>query len=212
MKGTQLLSDALAKLNPLPKVLISASGVGFYGNQGEHTVDESSAPGEGFLAAVSQQWEESTHAASNAGIRVATIRLGIVLSPKGGALKKMLLPFKLGFGGAIGNGRQYMSWVCIDDVVAAIQHILANESVSGPINLTSPYPVTNDQFTVTLGRLLKRPTLAWMPAGVARLIFGEMADELLLASTRTRPQKLTTSGYTFQYPTLEGALKHLFET
>lgn len=211
VKGTQLLAEALAKSQSRPKVLLSASAVGFYGDREDQVLDESSSAGWGFMSRVCQKWEEAAQKASKAGIRVATIRLGMVLSLKGGALKKMLLPFKLGLGGPIGLGEQYMSWIGIDDVLAAIQHLLDDESLSGPVNLTSPEPVTNDEFSATLARVLHRPTLGWMPAFLARRLYGEMADELLLADIRVQPQKLMESGYEFQSPDLEGALKHLFE-
>lgn len=210
VRGTRLLSETLAGLASLPKVLISASGSGIYGDRGDRLVDESCEAGTGFLPDVAQQWEAATRPAAEAGIRVVLLRFGIVLSRAGGALQRMLLPFKLGLGGIIGTGRQYMSWVCIDDVVAATHHILVNESLDGPVKLTTPYPVTNAELTKILGHVLHRPTIAWMPACAARLVLGEMADEILLVSTRAVPRKLTAAGYKFRYPTLEGALTHLF--
>ncbi len=207
--GTRLITEFFAKSDPKPKVVITASGVGFYGDCGEDMVDEKSGRGKGFLAEVAEQWEEAALPASDAGIRLVNIRLGMVLSLSGGALKEMILPYKLGLAGIIGNGKQYMSWISIDDVVEIIQFIMNNQSIRGPVNLVSPNPVTNYQFTVTLGAVLHRPTIFRMPALVARLAFGEMAKELLLSSTRAVPEKLTGSGYRFRYPSLREALEHL---
>jgi len=209
VKGTHLLAETLAKLDHKPSVLLSASAVGFYGNRGAASLDESSSAGSGFLAEVSRQWEESTGPAA-ADIRVVKLRFGMVLSPVGGALKQMLPPFKMGVGGAIGNGRQYWSWIALDDVVGVIHHLMASESIQGPVNVASPNPITNCQFTKTLGRVLRRPTIVPVPAFAIRLLFGEMADELLLASARAEPKKLVASGYQFLHPHLEGALRQLF--
>lgn len=207
--ATRLLAGELAKRDPKPRVIVSASAIGYYGDRGEASVDESSESGDGFLADVCRQWEQAMTVAVEAGIRVVFVRFGVVLSAAGGALKKMLLPFKLGIGGVVGNGRQYMSWVAIDDAVGAIQHILANETVTGPVNVVAPNPVTNRQFTKILGAVLRRPTLLPMPGFAARMAFGPMADELLLASTRVEPAQLEKSGYVFQYPQVEEALRHL---
>jgi uncharacterized protein (TIGR01777 family) len=209
VKGTQLLCSALARLDRPPKVLASASAIGYYGSRGDEIVDEESGPGSGFLADVCREWEAATAPAADKGIRVVLLRTGVVLSPRGSALAKMLFPFRMGVGGKIGSGRQYMSWIALDDVVGAIQHVLATESVRGPVNLVAPYPVTNYVFTKTLGRVLWRPTLFPMPAFAARLAFGEMANELLLASTRVEPSRLKTTAYSFRFPVLEGALRHL---
>ncbi len=208
--GTKLIAEFLAKLEHKPKVFISGSAIGFYGSRGEEEVDENSKPGEGFLPDVSKEWDEAAKPAHNAGIRVVNIRTGVVLSLSGGALKKMLFPFKMGMGGVVGNGKQYMSWVSIDDEVEMIQFAMTNDSISGPVNLVSPNPVSNYQFTKTLGRALRRPTMFPMPAFMARLMFGEMADDLLLASTRVIPRKLINAGYKFQHSTLENALQFLF--
>ena len=208
VKGTQLLSEFFAATEHKPNVIVSASAVGYYGNRGEERVDEDSEPGKGFLADVCRQWEEATASAVDAGIRVANLRLGLILSTGGGALKKMLLPFRIGLGGVIGSGKQYMSWVSIDDVTGMIQHIIANEAVRGPVNLVSPNPVSNREFTKTLGQVLNRPTIFPMPAFAARIAFGEMADELLLSSTRVIPKKLMDSGYEFRHPELGGAFEH----
>ena len=209
VRGTRLLAEFFAKSTGRPRVIVSASGVGAYGDRGEDIVDESSTFGKGFLADVAKQWEVSTGPATKAGIRVVNIRLGVVLSALGGTLKKMLLPFKMGLGGAIGNGKQYMSWVSIDDVTEMIQHVMANDAIQGPVNLVSPTPVSHHEFAKTLGRALHRPTVFHMPAFVARLAFGEMAEELLLSSTRAMPGKLIETGYPFRHADLEEAFRHL---
>jgi len=209
VQGTRLLSETLAKLKAPPKVLVSASAIGFYGDRGDDVLDEESESGSGFLAEVCQEWEEACAAAGNASIRVVNLRTGVVLSAAGGALAKMLLPFKMGVGGVVGSGSQYMSWIAIDDLVGAIHHALVTESLNGPVNVVAPNPATNREFTKTLGRVLKRPTIFPMPAFAARLAFGEMADELLLASTRVEPAKLNSSDFQFQLTQLEGALRHV---
>lgn len=209
IKGTKLLCTALAKLQQRPKVLVSASAIGYYGDRGAEVLTESSPPGTGFLPDVCQEWEEATSPAAQAGMRVVLARLGVVLSPKGGALAQMLLPFKLGAGGILGNGQQYFSWIGLDDVIGGLHHALANETVHGPMNLVAPRAVTNREFTKTLGKVLVRPTIFPVPAFAARLAFGEMADALLLASARVEPKQLLATGYPFKYPELEGALRHL---
>lgn len=208
-RGTGLLSQILGGLSRPPKVLVSASAIGFYGDRGEEVLTEESPAGSGFLAEVCQAWESSCSPAVARGIRVANLRFGVVLSPKGGALKKMLLPFKLGLGGKIGSGRQWWSWIGLSDVVGAVRHVLSTDSISGPINVTAPTPVTNDAFTKELGRALHRPTLLPMPAFAAKLALGEMAEALLLASARVEPKKLLASGYVFQTPTLSAAFDAL---
>ena len=195
--GTLLLAERLAGLERPPRVLVSASAVGFYGDRGDEELTEESPAGSGFLSEVCREWEAATEAAAGKGIRVVHARLGVVLSQDGGALAKMLTPFKLGAGGIVGNGRQYMSWITLDDTAAALAHLLATETVSGPVNLVAPAPVTNREFTKTLGRVLRRPTLFPLPGFVARVVFGEMADALLLASTRVKPVNLLGSGYVF---------------
>jgi uncharacterized protein (TIGR01777 family) len=209
VKGTRLLSDTLARLETPPKVLVCASAIGYYGDRGEEVLTEESAAGSGFLAEVCRAWEGAAEPARQKGIRVVHLRFGVVLSPAGGALAKMLPPFRLGLGGPLGHGRQYMSWIAIDDAVGAIQHALNVAALQGPTNAVAPSPVTNQQFTKTLGKVLGRPTLFPMPAFAARLMFGEMADELLLASARVQPTKLLSTGYAFRYPDLEAALRHL---
>jgi uncharacterized protein (TIGR01777 family) len=210
VKGTHLISDALARLERKPRVFICASAIGYYGNRGADVMIEQSAPDTDFLAKVCEQWEASCQAARDAGIPVTNIRIGVVLSPDGGALAKMLTPFKLGAGGKVGSGAQYMSWIALDDLVDAIVYLLArDEPVVGPVNVVAPNPATNLGFTKTLGRVLGRPTIFPMPAFAARLAFGEMADALLLSSTRVVPQALISSGFKFQYPELEPALRHL---
>ena len=203
--GTRLLSEALAGLEKKPQVLVSASAIGYYGDRGDEALRADSEPGSGFLADVCQAWEEATTPARDAGIRVVLLRTGVVLSPKGGALAKMLTPFKLGVGGVVGSGEQYMSWIEIDDLVGMILHALAEESVAGPVNAVAPNPVTNHEFTKTLGRVLGRPTVFPLPAFAAKLAMGEMAEELLLSSARVE----TATSYEFRYPELEPALRHL---
>jgi uncharacterized protein (TIGR01777 family) len=209
IKGTELLCSTLARLARPPKVLVSASAVGYYGDRGAESLREESPPGSGFLAEVSRQWEAATEATARMEIRVALPRFGVVLSPAGGALAKMLPPFRMGAGGKLGSGKQYMSWVALDDAVGAIHQMLSDGALRGPVNVVAPNPVTNLEFTKTLGRVLSRPTVASVPSFAARLVFGEMADALLLASTRVEPAKLQNAGYRFRYPELEGALRHL---
>ncbi len=210
-QGTTLLSETLAQLDRKPAVFACASAIGFYGNRGNEQLTESSPPGDGFLPEVCLQWEHACQAARDAGIRVANLRIGVVLSPDGGALSSMLTPFKLGMGGRIGNGHQHFSWISLSDVVQAIPFILANDALDGPINLVAPHAVTNRDFTKALGKVLRRPTISPMPAFAARLLFGEMADSLLLASTHVLPQKLTEAGFDFQHSNLEPALRGLLK-
>ena len=207
--GTRQLAVALAALPQPPKTLIAASAIGFYGDRGEERLDEAAAPGADFLADVCQQWEAAAAPARDAGMRVVHLRIGIVLTPAGGALQRMLPPFRMGAGGVIGSGRQYMSWVALDDVLGGILHALRADSLTGPVNLAAPHPVTNAEFTKTLGRVLRRPTFLPLPAFGARLAFGEMADALLLSSARVEPARLRADGFEFDYPDLEAALRHL---
>jgi uncharacterized protein len=207
VKSTQLVSDALAKLERPPPALIVASAVGYYGDRGEEPLTEESAPGSGFLADVVKQWEAASEPAERAGIRVVRTRFGIVLSAAGGALKTMLPPFRLGVGGKLGSGRQYMSWVGIDDVVGAIHLALTDERLSGPVNVVAPEAVTNEEFTRTLGRVLRRPTVLAVPAPALRLALGEFANETL-GGARVLPAKLEAAGYEFRDPRLEAALRH----
>jgi len=209
VKGTRVLSDLMGRRSPPPKVLVCASAIGYYGDRGDEILREESASGSGFLPEVCREWEAACQPAAEKGIRVVNLRIGVVLSPLGGALAKMLTPFKLGAGGVIGSGRQYMSWVAVDDVVSTIHFALTHDSLRGPVNSVAPNAVTNRDFIQTLGRVLSRPTLIPMPAFVARLAFGEMAEALLLASTRVEPARLLESGFTFRYPDLESALRYL---
>jgi uncharacterized protein (TIGR01777 family) len=209
LRGTRLISETIAKLASKPRTFVCASAIGYYGNRGDETLTESAAPGDDFLAEVCREWEAACQPARDAGIRVVNLRIGVVLSAEGGALKKMLTPFKLGLGGKIGSGRQWMSWIAPDDLSSILQFALANESLSSPANAVTPNPVTNVEFTKTLGRILGRPTVFPMPAFAAKLAFGEMADALLLSSTRVVPQTLTQAGYQFKYAELEPALRHL---
>jgi hypothetical protein len=211
VKGTRVISETIASLDRKPRVFACSSAIGYYGDRGDAVLDESSAPGEGFLPDVCIAWEQSCDAARNAGIRTVCMRTGVVLSTEGGALKSMLLPFKLGAGGVIGNGKQYFSWIELDDIVSAMQFILTNDSLTGPVNLVGPNPVTNREYTKTLGKVLGRPTILPMPAFAARLALGEMADELLLASTRVVPRELERTGFRFAYPQLEPALRHVLQ-
>jgi uncharacterized protein (TIGR01777 family) len=208
-KGTQLLAEALAGLRERPKVLVSASAVGYYGDRGDESLREESASGSGFLADVCRQWEAAAAPAAQSGIRVVHPRFAMILSTAGGALQRLLLPFRLGLGGRLGSGKQFMSWVALDDVVGAICHALTHDDLQGPVNVVSPTPVRNDEFTKTLGRVLRRPTVFPLPAFAARLAFGQMADELLLTSQRVEPAKLIAGGYQFAFPDLEDALRHL---
>ncbi len=209
VQGTRLLCETLAQLDQPPKVVVCASAIGYYGDRGDQWLREQSTAGTDFLADVCQAWEAATEPAHTRGIRVVKLRFGVILSPAGGALAAMLLPFQAGAGGVIGSGRQYMSWVALDDVVGAIYHALMTETLDGPVNVVSPQPVTNREYTQTLGRVLRRPTLVPLPDFAARLAFGEMADALFLASARVEPTRLIESGYAFNYPELEPALRHL---
>lgn len=209
VRGTWIICEALRQVVRPPKSFVCASAIGYYGNRGERLLLEESRAGEDFLARVCVDWEAAAAPAAQRGIRVASLRLGMVLSASGGALGQMLPPFRLGLGGVLGGGAQYMSWITLDDVVGAIAHVLTTESLHGPVNLVAPEPVSNRDFTKTLGRVLRRPTRFAVPAFAARLLFGEMADALLLASTRVQPGKLNASGYTFRYPELDGALRHV---
>jgi uncharacterized protein (TIGR01777 family) len=209
VQGTRVLCEALAQLVEPPKVLVSASAIGYYGSRGDRVMREESRPGTDFLAQVCQDWEAATKPAVERGIRVVNLRIGVVMAREGGALHKMLTPFKLGAGGVMGSGEQYVSWVALDDLTSIVLYALTHESLAGPVNAVAPHPVTNHDLTKTLGRVLKRPTKAWMPTPVVKALFGEMGDALLLSSTRVEPARLQASGYTFRYPELEGALRHI---
>ena len=207
VQTTQLLATRLAGLAAPPRVLICASAIGIYGNRRDEELDEESDTGAGFLAELGRAWEGASAGAAEAGIRVVQARLGLVLSRRGGALAKMLLPFRLGVGGKIGDGRQYVSWISLEDAVAALSYAVENDALRGPVNFTSPQPVTNAELTRTLGRVLRRPTLLPLPAFVAKVLLGELAEEGLLASQRVRPKRLLESGFEFAYPELERALR-----
>lgn len=207
--GTGTLAKAVASMPVRPQVFVCASAIGFYGDRGDEVLDETSPAGRGFLPEVCREWEAACQPARDRGIRTVNMRIGVVLTPKGGALQKMLLPFKLGGGGVMGSGKQYWSWIALDDLIGAIYHALTRESVVGPVNATTPSPVTNREFTKTLGHVLHRPTIFPMPAFAARLALGEMADDLLLASARVVPRVLERTNYEFRFPQLEGAFRHL---
>ena len=209
VEGTRLLATALACVARPPKVLVTASGVNYYGDRADETLDEESGPGRGFLADVCRGWEAAAAPAANGGIRVVTLRMGMVLAAKGGALAKMLTPFRFGLGGRIGSGRQYVSWIALDDLLAVFLHVLAKETLAGPVNATAPNPATNAELARALGSVLHRPAFLRLPAVLARLMFGEMADDLLLASIRAVPKKLLASGFAFQYPDLRSALRRI---
>jgi uncharacterized protein (TIGR01777 family) len=209
INGTHLLSEAIAKLSPKPRVFICASATGIYGDRDDEVLDEQSESGGGFLAGVCREWEEATKPAIEAGIRVVNLRLGPILAREGGMLAKLLTPFKMGMGGKVGSGRQYISWIAIDDVIQAIKLAIEDASIQGALNIVSPNPVTNEEFTKTLGHVLNRPTALAIPPFAARLAFGEMADEMLLASQKVIPKKLANAGFVFKYPELEPTLKHL---
>jgi len=209
--GTLHLASALARAEEKPKVFICGSAIGYYGNRGDELLREESAPGTGFLAEVCQKWEDATAPAVQAGIRTAHLRTGIVLSSKGGALGAMLLPFKLGLGGRTGDGRQWMSWIDVQDMVGAIHHILKTELLQGPINMVAPKPVRNAEFAGTLASVLSRPAIFPMPAFAAKALFGEMGEELLLGSQKVEAGKLISSGYPFRYRELRESLEHLLK-
>jgi uncharacterized protein (TIGR01777 family) len=206
--ATRLLADTLARLRRKPRVLICASATGYYGSRGEEILAEDSPPGTGFLAEVCRDWEAAAAPARDAGIRVAHLRSGIVLSPSGGALAALLPIFRMGLGGTLGSGRQFMSWITLDDEVEAIIHVLDREAVGGPVNFVSPHPVTNREFTATLGRVLRRPALLPVPGPALRIALGEVAGELL-GSQRVHPARLLAAGYAFRHPDLEPGLRAL---
>lgn len=208
---TRRLCDFLTQCPHPPRVLLSASAIGYYGNRADELLSEDSAPGAGFLAEICQAWEAATQPAMAAGIRVVHLRFGVVLSAQGGALAKMLPPFRLGLGGKIGSGRQYMSWISMDDAVGAIHHALLTPELQGAVNLVAPHPIKNRDFTHTLGQVLGRPAVFAVPATAIRLALGQMGEEALLSSTRVEPRRLEASGYKFLYPELTGVLRHLLD-
>jgi uncharacterized protein (TIGR01777 family) len=206
LDSTRTLADTIRKVANPPAVLINASAVGFYGDRGEEVLDENSSIGEGFLAELSQDWERAAYAASSDHTRVVLLRLGVVVA-RGGALGKMLTPFKLGLGGPIGSGRQFWPWIGIEDVFGMVGFILGNEEIEGPVNAVAPQEIRCAEFARTLGRVLSRPAFIPLPAFAARLALGEMADSLLLASQRVRPRALENAGYQFTSPTLDDAIR-----
>jgi uncharacterized protein len=204
--GTSLLSKTLAQLSRPPASFVCASAIGYYGDRGDELLTEQSGPGKDFLSEVCVAWEDATRPAVEKGIRTVNTRFGVVLDAKGGALEKMLTPFRMGIGGKVGDGKQWMSWIALEDVVKGLRFVLDNAAVNGPINFVAPNPVTNAEFTKKLGAVLSRPTIFPIPAFGARLAFGEMADALLLSSQRVEPQQLQNHGYHFQYAELKAAL------
>ena len=204
--ATHFLCKQLVQLTPPPRTLIAASAIGYYGNRPDAWVDEDAPSGTGFLPEVCSAWEEATESARKGGIRVVNLRIGIVLSPDGGALAKMLTPFRLGMGGKIGDGKQYMSWLMLEELIGMIQFALRTESLSGPVNAVAPNPVTNLEMTRILGSLVHRPTIFAVPSLAVRILFGEMGIDLLLAGARVKPVRLSEAGYEFKHPDLEQAL------
>ena len=209
VEGTRMLCGSLARLKHPPGVLVCASAVGYYGDRGREILREDSPPGKGFLADVCREWEEAALGGARQGIRVVVLRIGMVLGPEGGALAKMLPAFRAGAGGRIGSGKQYVSWITLRDLVGVIRYAMSSGSMEGPVNAVTPHPVTNREFAAILGRVLGRPTFLSLPAFAARALFGQMADELLLAGACVEPAKLLASGYPFLLPDLEGALRVL---
>jgi uncharacterized protein (TIGR01777 family) len=211
IKSTKLIVDTLIKGNDKPKLLINASACGIYGNRGDEVLTETSSKGQGFLAEVCSEWEEQAMAAQRLGMRVICLRSGMVVSTTGGALKQFLPIFRLGLGGKIGSGEQYMSWIAIDDLTAIVGKIIEDSSITGPINVVAPFPIKNKDFTKILGHVLRKPAVIPLPAFAAKLAFGDMADELLLSSQRVIPEKLEKLGYTFLHPSVDQALEYLIE-
>jgi len=205
--GTRTLTHALAKVAKRPRVLITSSAIGYYGDRGDEVLNEKSASGAGFLADVCREWEAANQPATDAGIRTVQIRTGLVLSAEGGALKKMLPPFRLGVGGRVGSGHQWMSWIHIQDMIGGIHHALKTDLLQGPVNFVAPRPVTNAEFTETLASVLRRPAIFPVPAFAIKALFGQMGEEVLLSSQRVEPARLVTSGYPFQYSELRKALE-----
>lgn len=205
--GTRNVVDAISKLKNKPKVFVASSAIGFYGERGDEEITESSAAGDTFLAEVSKAWEAESRRAEDAGIRTVLLRTGIVLSKDGGALSTMLLPFKLGVGGVVGSGKQWMSWISMDDEIAVINYVIENENIRGAVNAVSPNPVTNHDFTKTLGEVLYRPTFLPLPEFAVSMVFGEMGDALLLASSKVMPKRLQDAGFEFKYTDLKSAIE-----
>jgi uncharacterized protein (TIGR01777 family) len=206
--GTRNLAQALAQADHKPRVFVCSSAVGYYGDRGDEVLREPSAPGTGFLSEVCREWEGATQPAADAGIRTVRLRTGVVLSPAGGALGKMLTPFRMGVGGEIGNGRQWMSWIDVEDMIGAIRHVLKTDLVRGPVNMVAPKPVTNSEFTRTLASVLSRPAIFPMPAFAVKLAFGEMGETVLLGGQRVEPAQLIASGYPFRFGDLRASLEN----
>ena len=209
--GTAALAEALAQAKDKPQVFACSSAIGYYGDRGNEVLNEASAPGSGFLPDVCREWEAATRAAIDAGIRTVQMRTGIVLSSKGGALGKMLTPFKMGVGGKIGDGQQWMSWIDVQDMVGAIHHILKSDLLQGPVNMVAPKPVTNAEFTKTLASVLSRPAILPLPAFAVKLAFGEMGETVLLGSQRVEPAQLVMSGYPFRFSNLRASLESMLK-
>ena len=210
--GTSHLAEALAQAKDKPHVFVCSSAIGYYGNRGDEVLNEQSSPGIGFLPQVCREWEAAAQAAAKAGIRTVQMRTGVVLSPKGGALGKMLTPFKMGVGGKIGDGRQWMSWIDIQDMTGAIHHILKTDLLQGPVNMVAPKPVTNAEFTDTLASVLSRPAVLPMPALAVKIAFGEMGETVLLGSQRVEPTQLVMSGYPFRFRNLRASLENILKS
>lgn len=208
VQGTRSVVAAISKLKDKPKVMVAASAVGYYGERGDEELTESSAAGDGFLAEVARDWEAEARRAEDAGVRTVLLRTGIVLSKDGGALATMLLPFKLGVGGTVGSGKQWMSWIALDDHISVINFAIENENLRGAVNSTSPNPVTNEEFTKAMGEVLYRPTFLPLPEFVVSMALGEMGDALLLTSTKVLPKRLEAAGFEFKYPDIKSALEH----
>jgi uncharacterized protein (TIGR01777 family) len=212
IEGTRFLAQSLARLFDPPRVFVSMSAIGYYGDRGEEQIDEESDAGTGFLPELCKEWENATSPAVIRGIRVVTPRVGMVLSAEGGALAKMLPAFRLGIGGRIGDGRQYISWIAVDDLIGILDHAIHNDTLHGPLNAVTPNPATNREFSATLGRVLSKPAVFALPAAAARILFGKMADEVLLAGARVLPTRLKETGYKYKFPELESALRYALQT
>ena len=210
-QSTKLIAQKINEMSQPPKLLINASAIGYYGNCGDQIVDETASKGSGFLAEVCDEWEKATALAEEKGVRVVKLRIGIVLGTAGGPLQKMLLPFKLGLGGRLGSGKQYMSWISIDDIAGMVDYIIKNNNVAGAVNACAPNPVTNLELTKTLGKALSRPTIFPVPRFPFKIIAREMSEEVMFSSTRATPKKILDAGYVFQHNYLQEALKHLLK-
>lgn len=211
VEGTRTLVEALSRLDTPPRVFVSASAVGYYGSRGDEEITDDSPPGEGFLTELSLDWEAESMKAQEFGARVVIPRFGIVLSKDGGALAKMITPFSFGLGGTVGSGEQWMSWIALPDLVRMIQFLINNDRIKGALNATAPHPVTNKEFTDTLGKVLNRPTIIPVPGFGVKLLFGEMGENLLLEGAKVLPEKVLEAGFKFEYPELEAALKQALE-